>query len=198
MKRTAILIAALTSVLLSTQALAQRSGPAGYLGFGFGSVASNGASFFSNTINEDTVAGGKVYAGFMRDAHWGMEIGLHNLGTFDAFLLGVKTDEWKATAVSVVGVYTTPIAAGYSFIGRLGLAFTNVEYDCIQGCGGTVFDNKKRGTSGLIGFGVGAQLWQNVQVRFDYEHIGSVRHMVGNTEYQDPYDTFSVNLVFQY
>ena len=142
--------------------------------------------------------GGKIYVGFMTNANWGTEIALHHLGTFDAFLAGVKTDQWKATAVSVAGVYTTPLGAGYSFNGRLGLAFTNVEYDCLQICSATVFDNKKRGISGMFGLGLGASLTQNLQMRVDFEHIGSVHHAVGNTEYKDAYDVFSVSLVFLY
>lgn len=198
MKRTAFLIAALTGVLLAPQAQAQQSGPGGYVGIGVGSVWSDGGTFFSNTINEDTVAGGKVFVGFMTDANWGMEIGLHHLGRFDVFLLGTKTDEFTTTAVSVAGVYTTPLGAGYSFTGRLGLAFTNVEYDCLQICNATVFDAKKRGTSGMWGLGVGARLAQNFQMRVDFEHFGSVQHQVGDTGYKDSYDVFSVNFVLTY
>lgn len=198
MKRTAVLIAALTGALLAPHAQAQQSGPGGYIGFGYGSVWSDGGSFFSNTINEDTVAGGKVYVGFMTNANWGMELGLHSLGKFDSFLLGVKSDQFKTTAVSVAGVYTTPLGAGYAFHGRLGLAFTSAEYDCLQACGGTVFDAKKRGTSGMFGLGVGARLWQNLEMRIDFDHFGSVHHQVGNAEYKDSYDVFSVNLVVLY
>ena len=198
MKRSALLIAALAGALLAPHAQAQQSGPRGYVGFGYGSVWSDGGTFFPNTINENTVAGGKIYAGFMRDANWGVELGLHNLGTFDAFLTGVKTDQWKTTAVTVAGVYTTPLGGGYSFNGRLGLAFTNVEYDCLQICSATVFDNKKRGTSGMFGLGLGAKLAQSLEMRIDFDHFGSVHHAVGNTEYKDSYDVFSVNLVLLY
>ena len=196
MKRTAILIAALAGLILTAPVRAQAPGQGAYLGIGYGSVWSNGGSFFSNTINEDTVAGGKIYAGYMRDDNWGIELGLHDLGKYDVFLLGAKTDEFKTTAVSVAGVFSTPIGAGYSFNGRLGLAFTNVEYDCLQLCGGAFADDtKKRGTSGMLGIGLGARLAQALSFRVDFDHFGSVHHAVGNTEYKESYDVLSVNLV---
>jgi hypothetical protein len=192
-KRTAILIAALAGALLASHAQAQQGG---YVGIGYGSVWSNGGSFFSNTINEDTVAGGKIYAGYMTSEYLGLEIGLHNLGKYEVFLLGTKTDEFKTTAVSVAGVLSVPVGGGYSFNGRLGLAFTNVEYDCLQGCGvAPLVDTKKRGTSGLLGLGLGAKLGQSAEVRIDFDHFGSVHHAVGNTEYKESYDVLSVNLV---
>jgi hypothetical protein len=192
-KRTAILIAALAGALLASHAQAQQGG---YVGIGYGSVWSNGGSFFSNTINEDTVAGGKIYAGYMTSEYLGLEIGLHNLGKYEVFLLGTKTDEFKTTAVSVAGVLSVPVGGGYSFNGRLGLAFTNVEYDCLQGCGvAPLVDTKKRGTSGLLGLGLGAKLGQSAEVRIDFDHFGRVHHAVGNTEYKESYDVLSVNLV---
>lgn len=195
MKRTAILIAALAGALLAAHAQAQQPGQRGYLGIGYGSVWSNGGSFFSTTINEDTVAGGKIYAGYMTSEFLGLEVGLYNLGKYEVFLLGTKTDEFKTTAVSVAGVLAVPLGGGYYFNGRLGLAFTNVEYDCLQLCDSTFFDTKKRGTSGLLGIGFGARLAQSVEMRIDYDHFGGVHHAVGNTEYTESYDILSVNLV---
>ncbi|MEX2241590.1 MAG: outer membrane beta-barrel protein [Burkholderiales bacterium] len=196
MKRTAILIAALAGALLATHVQAQQPGQGGYLGIGYGSVWSDGGSFFANTINEDTVAGAKIYAGYMTSEYLGLEVGLHNLGKYEVFLLGTKTDEFKTTAVSVAGVLSVPVGGGYYFNGRLGLAFTNVEYDCLQGCGvAPLVDTKKRGTSGLLGLGLGAKLGQSAEVRIDFDHFGSVHHAVGTTEYKDSYDILSVNLV---
>ena len=193
MKRTAILIAALAGLCLTAPAHAQAPGQGAYLGIGYGSVWSKGGTFFIDTINEDTVAGGKIYAGYMRDDNWGIELGLHHLGEYEVFFLGAKSDEFMTTAVSVAGVFSTPIGAGYSFNGRLGLAFTNAEYDCLQDCV-TFNDTKRRGTSGMIGLGLGARLVPGVSVRIDFDHFGSVHHAVGNIEYKESYDILSVNL----
>ena len=198
MKRTAILIAALAGALLASHAQAQQGG---YVGIGYGSVWSNGGSFFANTINEDTVPGGKIYAGYMTSEYLGLEIGLHNLGKYEVFEVGtgVKLDEFKTTAVSVAGVLSVPVGGGYYFNGRLGLAFTNAEYDCLQGCGAPLVDAKKRGTSGILGIGMGARLARGLEVRIEFDHFGSVHHAVGTTagniEYKESYDILSANLV---
>lgn len=196
MKRTAIVIAALAGALLASHAQAQQPGRGGYLGIGYGSVWSKGGTI-GNTISEDTVAGGRIFAGYMTSEYLGLEVGLHNLGKYEALEIGtgVKTDEFKTTAVSVAGVLSVPVGGGYYFNGRLGLAFTNVEYDCLQDCVGTFVDAKKRGTSGLLGLGLGARLGQSIEARIDFDHFGSVHHAVGNTEYKDSYDILSVNLV---
>lgn len=196
MKRTAILVAALAGLLLTATAHAQAPGQGAYLGIGYGSVWSKGGTFFDNTVNEDTVAGGKIYAGYMTSQYLGLEVGLHHLGRYDVFLLGTKTDEFRTTAVSVAGVLSVPVGGGYYFNGRLGLAFTNVEYDCLEFCGVSPnIDTKKRGTSGLLGLGLGARLGQGAEVRIDFDHFGSVHHAVDNIEYKDSYDILSVNLV---
>jgi len=198
-KRTAILIAALAGLFLTVLAHAQAPGQGGYLGIGYGSVWSKGGSLLG-MINEDTVAGGRVFAGYMTDDYWGMELGLHSLGKYEVFEIGtgLKTDEFKTTAVSVAGVLSTPVGAGFYFNGRIGLAFTNVEYDCLQLCGGTFVDTKKRGTSGMLGIGMGVRLAPGLSVRIDFDHFGSVHHAIGTTEYKDSYDIFSANLLLQF
>lgn len=193
MKRTAILFAALAGLILSAQAQAQAPGKGFYMGLGYGTVWSNGGSFYTNTVNENTSAGGKLYAGYMSNDNWGMELGLHNLGKYEVLLAGAKTDEFQTTAISVSGVYTQPLFDwGYNFNIRLGLAFTNSEYDCLQLC---IFnDTKTRGVSGTIGVGVGAKLSDNLSMRVDFDHFGSVKHAVGPNEYNDSYDVLSVSL----
>jgi hypothetical protein len=194
-KRTVILIAALAGALLASHVQAQQPGR-GYLGIGYGSVWSKGGTI-GGTISEDTVAGGRIYAGYMTSEYLGLEIGLHNLGKYEVFdaETGVKTDEFKTTAVSVAGVLSVPVGGGYYFNGRLGLAFTNVEYDCLQDCVSPFIDAKKRGTSGLVGLGFGARLGQGAEARIDFDHFGSVHHAIGNFEDKHSYDILSVNLV---
>lgn len=197
MKKIAVLFAALAGLFLSAQAQAQAPGKGFYMGLGYGTVWSKGGSFYTGTVNEDTTAGGKLYAGYMSTDNWGLELGLHNLGKYEVFLAGAKTDEFQTTALSVSGVYTQPLFDwGYNVNLRLGLAFTNSEYDCLQLC---IFnDTKKRGTSGMIGLGVGAPLTQNLSMRVDFDHFGNVKHGVGNNEYNESYDVFSVNLQLRF
>ena len=199
MKRTAILIAALAGALLASHVQAQEPGQA-YFGIGYGAVWSDGASPYSDTLDEDTTAGAKIYGGSMRD-RFGIELGYYNLGKYDVNFLGAKIAETKTSAIAVSGVMATPLGGGYWFHAKLGLAFTQAEIDCISLCGtGTpvLADTKKRGTSGILGLGVGAQLGQNVLARIDFEHIGSVHHQLSTLEYKDSYDMLSVNLQFNF
>lgn len=199
MKRFAILITALGALHLAAPVQAQGF----YLGGGVGSVWSDAGQIYSDTVNEDTVAGGKIFLGHLWTPNWGLEFGFHHLGRYDLELTdGTKVSDMQTRAISVAGVYTTPLGAGFDFHARLGLAFTEAEYTCEALCGPSAtpslanVDTKKRGTSGLIGIGLGARLAQNISMRIDWDHIGSVHHQVDRTEYRDAYDMLSVNLLF--
>lgn len=199
MTRTAILIAALAGALLASHAQAQEPGQS-YFGIGYGAVWTDGASPYGNTLDEDAAGGFKVYGGSM-SGHFGIEVGLYNLGKYDVNFGGAKIAETETAAVAVSGVMATPLGGGYSFHAKLGLAFTQAEVSCISLCGTgnpVLADTKKRGTSGLLGIGLGARLGQNVLARIDYEHFGSVHHQISTTEYIDGYDMFSVSVQFNF
>jgi len=199
-KHTAILIAALAGALLAFQARAQQPGQS-YFGISYGAVTSEGASPYNDTLDDDTVAGYKIYGGSMGNGHFGMELGYYDLGKYDVNFLGAKIAESKASAIAVSGVLATPLGGGYSFLAKVGLAFTDFQIDCLSLCGtGTpaLADTKKRGVSGLLGLGLGAQLTQGVTLRVDYEHFGAVHHQVSNTGYKAPYDMLSVSAQFNF
>ena len=199
MKRTAILIAALAGALLASQAQAQEPGQ-GYFGIGFGAATTDGTSPYGNTLDEDTAGGFKVYGGSMWE-RFGIELGFYNLGKYDVNFGGAKIAETKTAAVAVSGVLATPLGGGYSFHAKIGLAFTQAEFSCISLCGTgnpVLADTKKRGTSGLLGIGLGARIGQNVLARIDYEHFGSVHHQISTTEYTDGYDIFAVSVQFNF
>ena len=199
MKRTAILIAALAGALLASHAQAQEPGQS-YFGIGYGAVWSKGASPYDNTLDEDTSEGAKIYAGSMRD-RFGIEIGYYNLGKYDVNFGGAKIAETNTSAIAVSAVMATPLGGGYSLHAKLGLAFTQHEIECPGACvpaSPTLANTKKRGTSGLLGLGVGALMGQNVLVRIDFEHIGNVHHATSTFEYKEAYDMLSVNLQFNF
>lgn len=194
MRKATVLIATLAGLLLAAQAQAQAPGKGVYLGGGFGKVWSDGAQFYTNTVNETSADGGKVYAGYMWSDNWGMEVAAHHLGIYEVHLAGVKTDEFTTTAVSLAGVYTGPVFdSGFNLNFRAGVAVTNSDYNCLQICS-ALNDTRKRGLSGMIGFGVGLKLFAGLSVRFDFDHFGSVKHAVGPNEYQESYDVVSANL----
>jgi hypothetical protein len=139
--------------------------------------------------------GGKVYAGYVSGS-WGMEFGYYYLGKIEIENAGGQVqDELETAAIVIAGVYEAPIAAGYTFVGRLGVAFTQAKYDCQLACGAPPFvDTKENGTSGMFGLGLDARMAQNFTLRMEYEHIGSVHHSVGNIQFKDAYDMFSVGV----
>lgn len=199
MKRFGMLCALLAGALLAAQAQAQQPGQT-YFGVGVGSVWTDGASPYANTADEDTSAGFKVYGGRMWGAY-GMELGLYGLGKYDVDFNNAKIAESETFAATISGVYATALGAGYSFHAKLGLAFTQHEITCNGACvvsSPQLADTKKRGLSGLIGIGFGAQFSQNVMTRVDYEHFGSVHQAVGTEEYKDAYDMLSVSLQFSF
>jgi len=201
MKRTAILIAALTGLLLTAQAQAQAPGKGFYMGLGYGTVWSDAGLIYPNTINEDTSGAGKIYAGFMMNDNWGMEVGLQSLGRYELEFNNAKISDMKTQALSVTAVYTKPLFDwGYNVNLRFGLAFTDARYTCVSDCGiggapGLLnIDSRKRGTSGTIGLGFTAVLSEDFSLRLDYDHFGSVHHRVDLTEYKDAYDVLSISL----
>ncbi|MGD9954155.1 MAG: outer membrane beta-barrel protein [Burkholderiales bacterium] len=197
MKRFGMLCALLAGALLASQAQAQQPGQA-YFGAGVSSVWTKGAfppEPGVPLVEEDTSAGFKLYGGKMW-SNFGMEIGAYSLGKYDVELLGAKIAESKTMAIAVSGVYATDISAGFTFHAKLGLAFTQHDLDCPTAC--TTTSNRKRGMSGLLGVGFGSKLTQDVLVRLDYEHFGSVHHAAGFIEYEDSYDTFGVSLQFNF
>lgn len=199
MKRSAILIAALAGTLLASQAQAQEPGQS-YFGIGYGAVWTDGASPYGNTFDEDTAGGVKIYGGSMWD-RFGVELGFYSLGKYDVEFAGAKIADTRTAAIAVSGVMATPLGGGYSFHGKLGLAFTQSEISCNGACvpaSPPLANTTKRGTSGLLGLGIGAKLGQNMMMRVDYEHFGNVHHQTGTFAYNDGYDIFSVSVQFNF
>lgn len=181
MKRTAILIAALCSALLATQAQAQAPGGKGfYMGIGYGTVWTDGGQIYSNTVNEDASGAGKVYAGYMMSDTWGMEVSLQSLGRYDVEFNNAKISDLKTRALAFTAAYTRPLFDwGYNVNVRFGLAFTEAKYTCASLCGPSAtpglanVDSNKKGVSGTFGLGVAAKLSENFSARVDYDHFGN-------------------------
>lgn len=201
MKKAAILIAALAGLLLTAQAGAQAPGQGFYIGAGGGTVWSKGGQIYGDTVNEDASLGGKVFAGYMATDNWGVELGLHSLGRYDAEFANAKIADMRTAALSVSGVYTRPIFdSGYNVNVRVGLAFTEAKYTCVSLCGPTAtpglanVNSSYRGVAGTIGIGIGAKITQALSMRVDFDHVGNVKHQVDLTEFNESYDVLSANL----
>lgn len=205
MKKFGTVVALLAGVLLGSQAYAQAPGQS-YFGASYGSVWTDGGSPYGlNVLNEDTSAGFKAFAGNMLWNSVGLEVGYYNLGTYETIFTGSGQPfmEAETSAITVNGVYATPLGPGYTFHAKAGLAFTLYEASCRDAavCAAStpvMVNTKKRGVSGMLGIGISANLAKDVALRIDFEHIGSVQEAVGTTEFKDGYDFFSVGIQFNF
>ena len=196
-KIAATMIAALVGMLAGFHAHAQSS--TAYMGASVGAVwtdAANSVASISGGVHDEGVPNGfKVFGGRIRD-NFGIEFAYYNLGKYDIVTAGTGAllDQLETRALAVSGVYSAPLGQGYNFIAKLGIAFTEAQYDCRTGCGVAPFiDTKRRGNAGLIGLGITSQVSTNVALRMEFEHIGSIRHAMSNTVFfNDGYDMFSV------
>lgn len=198
MTKTASLLAALAAACLMTPAQAQT--PGGYAGVGVMSVATDNAREFAATYatsGERTATGFKVYGGYLW-SRFGVEVGYYDLGRYDVFTGGTKTDEFATTAAAVSGVFAMPFASQFVFNAKLGLAFTSADYTCISQCTSSLFSSSKSGVAGLLGAGVGWRPAQNFTLRADLETFADILHRAGVFEAHYPYTAFSLSGQFNF
>jgi hypothetical protein len=198
MRKTLPFLAALAAACLMTPAQAQTSG--GYAGVGVMSVATDNASEFAAvnaTSGERTANGLKVYGGYLWN-RFGVEVGYYDLGSYDVFTGGTKTDEFAIAATAVSGVFAMPFASQFVFNAKLGLAFTAADYTCISLCSSSVFSSSKSSVAGLFGAGVGWRPAQNFTLRADLETFADILHRAGVFEARYPYSAFSVSGQFNF
>lgn len=194
-----VLTAALAATLAALPARAQDSSGEFYIGLSgaasYTDAARSMEQITGGTHDKSVPNGGKLYAGYMR-GNWGMEVGFYYLGKIEIENpAGQVQDVMETGALVVALAYEAPIAPGYAFVGRVGVALTQAEYDCKLACGGVTFvDTKETGTSGMFGLGLDMRLARSFALRMEYEHIGSVHHNVGNVQFKDAYDMFSVGV----
>lgn len=202
MKKIALLLSLVAGAFFASQSQAQMmpprsSGP--YAGIGVLSTFTNNAKdfgVFSNGFGgggDDSATGFKAYGGYLWPNRFGVEVGYYDLGSYDVKSFGAKTDEFSVNAFSVSGVFALPFGRNFDFNAKLGIAFTNVDYTCIVGCGGSYFNTSKSGTAGLFGAGVGWRVAPNFGLRADYEWFGGVKHTAGINEATYDYGVLSVS-----
>ena len=202
MKKIRILLVVLSGMFLATPALAQTGG---YVGAGFMSASTKNADDFAVAANgpggkgDKTATGLKVYGGYMW-GRYGVEGGYYDLGTYEVKDAGgVKTDEFKTSAIAVSGVGSWPLGTSFNLNGKLGLAFTSADYTCVLGCGGPILvDTKKSGVSLLVGGGLGWQATKSFSVRGDLELFNNVKHAAGTESNDASYTTFSVSAQYNF
>jgi OOP family OmpA-OmpF porin len=186
MKTTLSLLAALAAALVMNPAQAQMRGQGGgYVGAGAMSVSTDNATDFAAVFigpggsADDSVSGLKVYGGYVFPGGFGIEGGYYDLGTYDVRTGGAKSDEFKVSAFAVSGTYSLSFGASFEANFKAGLAFTNVDYTCLTGCGGFFVSAGNSGVAGLLGAGLGWNASRNFSVRADFELFSGVPHRVG-------------------
>lgn len=198
MKRIAFLVALLASALFAAQAHAQSRGTGGYFGAGVMQTYTDNATEFAffaipaGGSADSTSTGFKIFGGYVWPARFGIEVGYYDLGTYDVQTFGVKSDEFRTTALAFSGTYSMPINPSVDLMFKLGLAFTDADYRCLSSCGWPFVDTSHSDLAGLMGIGLGWRIAPNFAVRADYEYFGGVVHSVGGMIGEYGYSAVSI------
>lgn len=170
-------IAALSLLCLSLPALADDEGHA-YLGVGFStnSLTSSCSDGYFSTCNNPS-SGPKdsghvrLVGGYNFDKHFGVELGLSDLGTYRVRNnSNVTVGEFKATAVTLAMRGGNTFSNGFSIFGKLGLASVRTQYKVLPAW--TLVGSTDQRSSGFVG-GVAGQYDVNkiVGIRVSLEMI---------------------------
>jgi hypothetical protein len=197
MKQIACLAALLAGALISVQAHAQgRTGA--YFGAGAMQTYTDNATDFAwlsipaGGSADSTATGFKVFGGYVWPARFGIEVGYYDLGTYDVYTFGAKSDDFSTTALAFSGTYSLPINPSVDVLFKLGLAFTDAKYQCYSACGWPYVNTSHSDIAGLMGIGLGWRLAPSFSVRADWEYFGGVAHSVGGMIGEYGYSAVSI------
>lgn len=197
MKKLAVFAALLAGALLGLQAHAQgRTGA--YFGVGaMQTYTDNATDFAALAIGfggsaDGSATGVKVYGGYVWPQRFGIEVGWYDLGTYDVYTFGAKSDEFKTSAFTVAGTFGLPINPSLDVLLKFGIAFTDADYRCLSSCGWPYVNSGRSDVAGLFGVGLGWRVAQNFSLRADFEYFGGVVHSVGGFLAEYDYPTVSV------
>ncbi len=197
MEKIGILLLAFATSLVSVQAQAQAQQKTGsfYLGGGAMHTLNDAAPSFAVSLGggsaSDNATGYKLYAGY-RGEVFGLEAGYYNMGLFQLTTLGGASTEFNTTAIVGWVTASTPLGASFNMTGKVGLAYTQAEFVCLQSCAGLA-NTERTGSSVPWAVGAGWKLTPAFQVRAEYERFGSVRHSVGLARNTSAYRMISVS-----
>jgi len=122
---------------------------------------------------KDTATLYRIAGGYQFTPMWGVEVsygdyGKASMGTATIPSSGTLTADWQLSGLQLSGIGTFPIADGFSLLGKLGIARTDLK---LTG-GGT----STSATSTKLAYGIGAQydFTKNISARAQYEDLGNV------------------------
>jgi hypothetical protein len=204
MKRVACFVALLASALFAAQAHAQSRGTGGYFGAGVMQVYTDNATEFAyfsipaGGSADGTATGFKIYGGYVWPARFGFEVGYYDLGTFNAYTFGTKSDEFNTTALAFSGTFSLPINPSVDVAFKLGFAYTDVDYRCFSLCGWPYVNTSHTDIAALMGVGLDWRIASNFSVRADWEYFGGVVHYVGSMIGEYDYSAVSISGQFRF
>lgn len=146
----------------------------------------------------DTATAFRIAGGYQFTPMWGAEVSYGDLGSTSlgsGTILGIPVSgDYKASSLQFSGTGTFPLGAGFSLIGKLGIARTDLN---ISASGGGVFSSESATTTKLA-YGIGAQydFTRNVAVRAQYEDLGIVGD--SNTTGTSKVTLLSAGLVYKF
>ena len=203
MNKFIIALATVCAASLSGAALAQNNSGF-YIGGGVSTVSTDNAEEFADAIYgsagsaDSSATALKVYGGYVWNNNFGLEAGFYDLGKYSVNVIGTEVDRFKTKAFTVSGVAALPLGQNWSLFGKLGLAFTDAKYECVQLCAG-VADESKSGVVPVIGVGIGWNATKNFTVRADYEGFIDVPHTaLGSPEVKYQYNVLSVSAQYRF
>lgn len=194
------LLAGLAGALIAVPLHAQQGG--GYFGVGALSSITDNARDFALAADgsgaDRSASGFKAYGGYLSQNGVGIEGGYYDLGRYEVSIDGTKSDDFSISAFAVSGVIAAPLGSAFLFSGKLGLAFTTVQYRCFQLCDVNLIDTKVTDVAALLGAGLGWRVSRNFSLRADFEYLSDVTHAVGLIEENFPYRVFSLSGQFNF
>jgi OOP family OmpA-OmpF porin len=135
---------------------------------------------------DDSDTAFKIFGGYSFNQNWKAELGYADLGK--ATLKGPGgTDELKATAFDLTGVFSWPLATSFSIFGRLGLYNGKVELSGV--------DSGSKTTTGLTyGIGAGYDLNRNLGLRAEWQSYAKMKARNDATGAEDDGDVDALTL----
>ncbi|BBI98522.1 hypothetical protein FGKAn22_02150 [Ferrigenium kumadai] len=140
----------------------------------------------------------RLAGGYQFTPIWGAEISYADLGKARAsgLILGIPVSvDSKSNSVQLAATGTFPISGGFSILGKLGIARTEVK---TSGSVLGIVVASAKATSTKAAYGIGAQydFTKNVSVRAQYEDLGTVGD--ANTTGASKLTLVSAGLVFKF
>ena len=180
-----------------------------YLGAGVGNSVARGLGSIDGTLavfgvssasaTGDNNTAWHLFGGYQVNKYVGAELGYHRLGSFyvnssvAAPVVGIGAGSWQAKNIwSVAAVGTMPITGPFAVFGKLGVAFSSVDFNFASP--GVAISQSGSSTGAYYGLGMKYDFTKNIAVRGEWERFQNV----GNTSATGQASPMMVSASLQY